>query len=75
MIGQYDTLQNHVHSQVVKSGNYDISGGCPYYGGGNNAFNVGNTTPPKAYNDFGEPRVSNETRPINYTYRIWKRIN
>ena len=75
LIGQNDTLQNHVHSQVVKAGNYDVSGGYPYYGGSSKTSEVGNTTPPKAYNDFGEPRVSNETRSINFTYKVWRRTN
>jgi hypothetical protein len=65
LIGQYDQLQNHTHKSY---GNTNVSPPFNYKGAGGAALDDDNLT-------VSSGRYGNETRPANFTMKVWKRTN
>ena len=73
-IVQADTFQGHKH--YTNSGNSASSptGNYPIAQWNRPGLDIMNTTGINTDNTNGTPRYGNETRPINITIKMWKRI-
>ena len=87
LILQNDTIQGHKHddrghSHIIIHGNWDNGSGQPRPAETANSIRYptelgfANLGLPTKYDDnYGQPRLSFETRAKNMTVRLWKRIN
>jgi hypothetical protein len=71
---QLDAFQGHTHPYIRKtdSGHYLDSGSHTGVVGGSTWQET--RVPETSISPYGEPRIANETRPLNYTVKIWKRV-
>ena len=65
-------MQGHKHNYTKTSQVTVNFGGAPFNYGANEEADT--TSDPVNDGTNGAPRVSNETRPINATIKIWQRI-
>lgn len=73
LIGQYDCFQGHYHKVSHDAISFRSASGL---GGGGNVNSKAasiSVTSPKTDGTNGTPRTGKETRPINYTVKVWKR--
>ena len=72
LVGQSDCFQGHEHLVPFfnNSGNMRDGGSRT-----SNPNSPEKTTTIVTDNVHGEPRIGNETRSINFTYKVWKRTN
>ncbi len=73
---QKDAFQGHEHSGVRASAgtySYVSSDGVAGQGGGNGRNGPGFTTTTIKKDAYGDPRYALETRPKNYTVKVWRR--
>lgn len=73
---QLDAFQGHEHTGVKASAgtySYMETNGVATMGGGNGRNGPGTTTTTIKKDDYGEPRYASETRPKNYTVKVWRR--
>lgn len=80
LIGQSDCFQGHWHKVATGANDapqYHATGYYMGHIGAENEYYTSNKKIQEAVTDniHGEPRIGNETRSINFTNKIWKRIN
>jgi len=71
---QSDAFQGHHHPlQVTRHVAYAASGDYGIWAPG--SLDIVSITDPISDGKNGGPRTASETRPINYSVRVWKRVN
>lgn len=72
MIVQKDCFQGHWHNNRSSGASSGTGNGNESVGG--SSFDGKFVRDATTDGVHGTPRIGNETRPLNFTYKLWKRI-